>query len=139
MEQHIHEIQLSPLYSSTPLYVTDQPDFLNFVLSGKTKLSPKDLLTVTQHIEAKYGRNRDNEIKKGPRTLDIDILLYGNEQITSEELTIPHPGITERAFVLVPLLRLAPDLKLPGDTMFLKDYYSNCKNQGIYETLESII
>ena len=127
------------MYSSKPLYVTDQPDFLNFVLSGKTTLSPQELLQFTQHIETKYGRNRAVEIKKGPRTLDIDILLYDDEQVFTDNLIIPHPGIKERAFVLLPLLKLNPTLKLPGDAKYLKDYYDACKHQGIYEILESII
>lgn len=135
----MHAIRASALYSSKPLYHTNQPDFLNFAVSGTTALLPHELLTFTQSIEKKYGRNRSVEIVKGPRTLDIDILLYGNERITSAELIIPHPGIKERAFVLLPLLDLEPELKLPGENMLLADYLKDCKEQGIYQISTSII
>jgi len=122
------------------LYVTNQPDFLNFVLRGTTALLPPELLAFTQSIEKKYGRNRSFEITKGPRTLDIDILLYGNEQITTPELIIPHPGIKERAFVLLPLLDIDPELKLPGENEALAEYLKkNCEKQGIYQISPSII
>ncbi len=135
----MYDIRASALYSSKPLYVTNQPDFLNFVLSGTTALVSHDLLAFTQSIEKKYGRNRSVEIVKGPRTLDIDILLYGNEQIASTELIVPHPGIKERAFVLLPLLDLEPKLKLPGENTLLAEYLKNCEEQGIYEVSPSII
>lgn len=137
--EYIFAIRVSALYSSKPLYVTNQPDFLNFVLSGITALLPHELLALTQSIEIKYGRNRAVEIKKGPRPLDIDILLYGNEQIVSTELTVPHPGIKERAFVLLPLLDLEPELQLPGENVLLAEYLKNCEGQGIYQISPSII
>lgn len=117
----------------------DQADYYNFALSGYTSIRPHDLLQETQRIEAKYGRNRSKEVLKGPRTLDIDILLYNDEMLHDDVLIIPHPGIRERAFVLKPLLDLDPDLRLPGDVHALCAYLADCSDQGIYQLPETII
>ena len=85
---------------------------MNLVLRGKTELSPEELLRQIHQIEAAAGRER--KIHWGPRSLDIDILLYGNKQIAEPELLVPHPGIAERAFVLVPWVEIAPTVTIPG-------------------------
>lgn len=108
-------IQASALYSSAPMGPQDQPDYINAVVKLKTELSPIELLDLTQAIELKHGRVRKDE-RWGPRTLDLDILLYGNQTIQNERLTIPHYGMKERAFVLYPLAEIAPDLILPDGT-----------------------
>lgn len=102
---------VSSIYETEPVGYTDQPEFLNMVVEAKTKLSPVELLQTCQRIEKQLGRKR--EIRWGPRTVDIDILLYNNEVIESEELTIPHPRMHERGFVLVPLHEIAASRKHP--------------------------
>jgi 2-amino-4-hydroxy-6-hydroxymethyldihydropteridine diphosphokinase len=103
---------LSPFYETSPVGVTDQPAFFNAVLSLSTALTPHDLLSGLQRIENEVFK-RTREVRWGPRTIDLDLLLYGSEVIEGEELTIPHPRLAERRFVLQPLCMLAPDLKHP--------------------------
>ncbi|TCS80137.1 2-amino-4-hydroxy-6-hydroxymethyldihydropteridine diphosphokinase [Tepidibacillus fermentans] len=98
---HIRVINNSPIYETEPFGYRDQPYFLNMVVEVETELNAHELLQITQTIEKELGRKR--EIHWGPRTIDIDILLYGNEIIVSPELTIPHPYMRERLFVLKPL------------------------------------
>lgn len=91
-----------------------QDDFLNLVVTGVTGLEPLELLDELQLVEAAFGRDRAREIRWGPRPLDIDLLLHGDTVCATERLTLPHPRITERAFVLVPLLEVMPGGVLPG-------------------------
>jgi 2-amino-4-hydroxy-6-hydroxymethyldihydropteridine diphosphokinase len=90
----------------------DQPDYVNAVAELNTGLSPLDLLHELQHLEALHNRIRAE--RWGPRTLDLDVLLYDDRIIESPELTVPHPGLYERNFVLYPLAEIAPDLEIPG-------------------------
>ncbi len=92
----------------------EQPDYLNAVLELDTALPPGVLLHELLDIERRHGRDRQAEARWGPRTLDCDILLYGQRRIDAEGLQVPHPRMAERAFVLVPLAELAPDLTVPG-------------------------
>lgn len=101
----------SSLYETDPVGYTEQASFLNLALHIETSLAPAELLLHMQEIEAELGRERI--IRWGPRTLDIDILLYGTEWIQQEGLQIPHPRMTERAFVLVPLTEIAPAALIP--------------------------
>ena len=96
----------------------DQPDYINAVAKIHTELSPLALLDCTQAIEQNQGRERKEE-RWGPRSLDLDIVLYGNEVIDSERLTIPHYGMKVREFVLYPLFEIAPQLQLPDGTELL--------------------
>ncbi len=105
----------SSLYSSTPMGPQNQPDYINAVVELKTSLTPLELLDCTQTIELEQGRVRKDE-RWGPRTLDLDIILYGNEVIDSERLTVPHYGMKVREFVLYPLAEIAPRLTLPDGT-----------------------
>ncbi|MDK9737956.1 2-amino-4-hydroxy-6-hydroxymethyldihydropteridine diphosphokinase [Vibrio sp. D404a] len=105
----------SKLYSSTPMGPQNQPDYINAVVAIETELTPIELLNCTQAIEQEQGRVRKDE-RWGPRTLDLDIILYGNEVIDSERLTVPHYGMKEREFVLYPLAEIAPSLQLPDGT-----------------------
>lgn len=102
----------SSLYQSRPLVFAEQPDYVNAVARIETQLSPIDLLAVLQRLEADHGRVRGG-MRWGPRTLDLDILLYDDLRVDSERLTVPHPGIASRPFVLRPLAELAPTLHLP--------------------------
>jgi 2-amino-4-hydroxy-6-hydroxymethyldihydropteridine diphosphokinase len=103
----------SPLYKSAPLGLQDQPDYVNAVAALATRLSAMELLAALRAIELQHGRRRDG-IRWGPRSLDLDILLYGGLQQETPELTLPHPGLHERAFVLYPLYDVAPELEVPG-------------------------
>lgn len=132
LSKAVDKIESSSVYKSSPMYLQKQADFYNLVVKGQTQLNPLELLAFTQSIESDYGRNRESEIKKGPRTLDIDILLYNDFFLDTPELKIPHPGILERAFVLKPLLELAPDLEHPIIRKKLKDFLEAVSTQGIY-------
>lgn len=97
---------LSSIYETPPVGVTDQPYFLNAVVKAETSLLPREVLRVCQRIEEDLGRVRTQ--RWGPRTLDLDLLLYENWIVQEEDLVIPHPGMAERIFVLVPLLEIEP-------------------------------
>lgn len=106
-------IACSPLYRSAPLGgPPDQPDYVNAVAALDTTLSAEALLDALQAIENQQGRVRT--VRWGPRTLDLDLLLYGSRQSADPQLTLPHPRLQERDFVLYPLCDVAPDLILPG-------------------------
>ncbi|NVD05704.1 2-amino-4-hydroxy-6-hydroxymethyldihydropteridine diphosphokinase [Vibrio sp. JPW-9-11-11] len=119
----------SSLYSSTPMGPQDQPDYINAVVELETELTPLELLDCTQAIELEQGRVRKEE-RWGPRTLDLDILLYGNEVMDSERLTVPHYGMKEREFVLYPLAEIAPNLTLPCGTR-LEDLLKVVEQNGL--------
>jgi 2-amino-4-hydroxy-6-hydroxymethyldihydropteridine diphosphokinase len=105
-------VQVSSLYRTAPVGFLDQPDFVNAVALLETALTPRALLDALLAIERRYGRVRD--FPNAPRTLDLDILLFGDEPYRDDALTIPHPRLHERAFVLVPLAEIAPDTIVPG-------------------------
>jgi 2-amino-4-hydroxy-6-hydroxymethyldihydropteridine diphosphokinase len=100
----------SSIYETEPREMPNQPWFLNQVIEIETDLFPKQLLARTQKIERDLGRKRT--VDKGPRTIDIDILLFGESVIHTAELEIPHPRLAERRFVLEPLAEIAPDLRI---------------------------
>lgn len=102
----------SSLYASAPVGYAEQPDFINAVAALETELSPRALLDAMLGIEHHHGRNRT--FRNAPRTLDLDLLLYGDAHFHEENLTLPHPRMHERAFVLLPLLEIAPELAIPG-------------------------
>lgn len=102
----LENLRTSSVYKTKAMYVIDQSDFYNMAVSGCTTLKPTKLLDAIQSIEKQWGRDRHKEFENGPRTLDIDIELYGTQSIQTERLTIPHPRLSERSFVLVPLLEL---------------------------------
>ncbi len=104
---------LSGFYDTQPVGPVEQANFLNAALRVETSLSPHQLLAELQQIETeKFGRERT--VRWGPRSIDLDILLYGDHTVSGRELTIPHPRLHERRFVLVPLVEIAPDLVHPG-------------------------
>ncbi len=116
-------IQRSAFYETEPQDFKDQPWFLNMALEVETTCFPIQLLTLLERIEREVGRIRGREaIPKGPRNIDLDILLYGKAVLDVPRLTIPHPRMTERRFVLEPLLEIAPDLRHPvTGRSFLRD------------------
>lgn len=119
-------LTVSSMYRSAPVQA-DGPDYVNAVAKITTSLSAHDLLGRLQAIEQHHGRVRS--YPNAPRTLDLDILLYGDETIDDTTLTVPHPRMHERAFVLIPLAELNPDLKLPQGT--LDALISRCGDQRI--------
>ena len=118
----------SSLYQSAPLDHLDQPEFLNAVAQIDTGLAPEALLDLLQEIENRHGRARP--FAGAPRTLDLDLLLYGNETIESARLTVPHPRMHERAFALQPLLELDPVISVPGKGS-ASSLLSACNSQKI--------
>lgn len=109
--EKIKVVNVSSVYETDPVGYTEQSPFLNMVVSVMTTLNPHDLLAECLHIEFVLGRKR--EIKWGPRTVDLDILLYNQENMETDTLIIPHPRMHERAFVLIPLLEIACHLSYP--------------------------
>ena len=118
--ESIQVIDQSSIYQTVPVGYLDQADFLNMVIAIKTSLPSLELLDVCQTIEHNLGRERG--IRFGPRTIDLDILVYNDENIKTERLTVPHPRMYERAFVLVPLLEIAPNLILSKQDRTVKVY-----------------
>jgi 2-amino-4-hydroxy-6-hydroxymethyldihydropteridine diphosphokinase len=108
----IQLVDISSVYETDPVGYEDQSAFLNMVVKIRTSLSPSSLLKFLQEIEKKHGRKRD--IRWGPRTLDLDILLYNQENIEAEHLKIPHPRMTERAFVMIPLVEVDRHVSIPN-------------------------
>jgi 2-amino-4-hydroxy-6-hydroxymethyldihydropteridine diphosphokinase len=104
--------RISSLYETEPAYVLDQPRFLNAALRGRTTLAPAELLAFLKQIERELGREAG--LRFGPRVIDLDILLYDDLALESDALTIPHPRMAERPFVLAPLAEIAPALLPPG-------------------------
>ena len=102
----------SSLFRSQPVGYADQPEFFNAVVALETSLEPVELLRELQVIEARYGRRRS--FPNAPRTLDLDLLLHGQAVVHRPELTVPHPRMHQRGFVLKPLLEIAPDIEIPG-------------------------
>lgn len=106
-------VACSGLYRSAPMGPIDQPDFVNAAAGLVTRLGPAELLDCLLALERALGRERGGQ-RWGPRRIDLDLLLYGNLTLREEALELPHPGISERSFVLYPLCELAPELWVPG-------------------------
>lgn len=124
-------LQVSSLYISKPRDFLDQPDFYNMIVAGGYRGTPAELLAETSKIEKHWGRDRDKEIPKGPRTLDIDIELFGTEQVGEERLVIPHERMRERLFVLMPLLELLPDFADPVTGEPFREIAERLPDQGV--------
>lgn len=124
-------LRVSHVYMTKPQDYLQQDDFLNMVLAADYDKSPDTLLAAIQKIEKDNGRNRAHAVNKGPRTLDIDILLFGMRRIQTESLIVPHPAMTKRQFVLIPLLELLPDFADPITKTPYKKFLSELENQGV--------
>jgi 2-amino-4-hydroxy-6-hydroxymethyldihydropteridine diphosphokinase len=125
---HSQLIATSAFYRTAPLGLPNQPDFINAVVSLHTKLTPAGLLEALFAIEAQFGRQRS--IRNAPRTLDLDLLLHGEHLSDDPTLTLPHPRMHQRAFVLAPLAEIAPDLSVPGHGR-VADLLAACVDQPI--------
>lgn len=119
----------SSLYSGKPMGPQDQPDYVNAVVALDTLLSPAELLRQLQRIEELQGRERDGE-QWGPRILDLDLLLYGRKTVDADGLKVPHPGMHERDFVIVPLAEIAGNLNIPGHGL-LTTLINNVENHSL--------
>jgi 2-amino-4-hydroxy-6-hydroxymethyldihydropteridine diphosphokinase len=119
----------SSLYSSKPMGPADQPDYVNAVAAIDTLLSPEELHKELRSIEDRQGRERGGE-KWGPRVLDLDLLLYGKKRINTPDLTVPHPGLHERDFVIIPLAEIAGNLNIPGHGQ-LHSLIRNCETHSL--------
>jgi 2-amino-4-hydroxy-6-hydroxymethyldihydropteridine diphosphokinase len=111
-EDGIEVLELSELRETAPVGVVDQPEFLNGALALETSLAPRELLDVLLRVEQELGRVRGE--RWGPRTIDLDLLVYGDETVDEPGLRVPHPRLHERRFALEPLADLEPELQIPG-------------------------
>jgi 2-amino-4-hydroxy-6-hydroxymethyldihydropteridine diphosphokinase len=124
--------RVSSVYESTPMYREDQPHFLNAVVEAETALFPMRLLLRVANIERDMGRRRLRP--KGPRNIDIDILLFGQFTLHTPQLQIPHPGMAERRFVLEPLAELSPDLRHPVLKRTVRELLAAVPPGGVHRT-----
>lgn len=127
-------LKTSSLYASPPMGPQDQPDYINAVALLDTSLAAHELLDALQAIEQQHGRQRKRHW--GERTLDLDILLYGQQMIEDERLSVPHPGLAQRAFVVYPLLEIAGDMPIPGQDT-LQVIASRC-SRGALKIVENL-
>src|SRR5712691_4235701 len=127
---------VSSIYETEPVGYTDQPRFLNIVCSGKTWLSPEELLRRAKEIEVAIGRQPS--FRNGPRPIDIDIIFYDDLRIAQDRLTIPHPRMAERAFVLVPLAEIAPDLIDPASGKSAQQLLAEVPQEGVQHVAKNL-
>lgn len=119
----------SSIYQSAPMGPQDQPDFLNMACQLQTSLQPLQLLELCKQLEADLGRLPGE--RWGPRLIDLDILLFGEQFLQQDELSIPHPGLSERAFVLLPLTELVPGWRVPGCNKTVQQLAASCSSDDI--------
>ncbi|MUV38049.1 2-amino-4-hydroxy-6-hydroxymethyldihydropteridine diphosphokinase [Lentibacillus sp. JNUCC-1] len=124
----------SSIYETAPVGYTDQAYFLNMAVKIETSLEPVQLLEACQAIENELGRKRT--IRFGPRTIDVDIILYHDLTVHTDRLTIPHPRMHERAFVLVPLTELSPDIYVPGFEQRVSGLLGKCPESDIKDVVQ---
>jgi 2-amino-4-hydroxy-6-hydroxymethyldihydropteridine diphosphokinase len=132
LARDMRRLRVSSVYETAPMYNVSQPRFLNIAVAGLTRLSPRQLLVRALAIERELGRRREpGEPPKGPRPIDIDLLLHGGRIVSEPDLRLPHPGLRERRFVLEPLLELEPGLRDPASGLPLAEALSALPDQGV--------
>jgi 2-amino-4-hydroxy-6-hydroxymethyldihydropteridine diphosphokinase len=129
LARHLGALAVAPLYRTAPISAIAQPDFLNTVVLARTTLNPEALLALAQDLERAAGRVGGPRF--GPRPLDVDLLLYGDRSSDEPDLTLPHPRLRERAFVLAPLAVLAPELRLPPDGRTAAELLAGLGSQAV--------
>ncbi len=136
----IRDMRVSSLYLTAPQDYTNQPDFYNIVAAGKFNSTPEDLLVLVHKVETEFGRDRVNGVYKGPRTLDVDIILFGNDCFSMKEpdLEIPHRSAKRRLFVLIPLLEIMPDAADPLSGELYRNIAAILPDQGVRKLEEKI-
>ncbi len=134
-EAKVRVTRVSSFYETEPVDLREQPWFLNCVVKGGTKISPIDLLRELREIEAKMGSKKP--VPKGPRLIDVDILLYGNESIDTPELQVPHPHMLLRKFVLVPLAEITPNLQHPSWTGTAEEMLADLRDSNVVRKFEA--
>jgi 2-amino-4-hydroxy-6-hydroxymethyldihydropteridine diphosphokinase len=127
--EYVSVDEASSLYQTEPIGPQDQPNFINMVVRVTTKLRPLEMLHRILEIEHQFGRTRDGS-RNGPRRLDLDLLMLSDTVIRSPQLTLPHPRLKERLFVLAPLMELEGDMEIPG-LGCVSAFIKNCHGQGI--------
>ncbi len=125
----ISGIKSSTYYESEPLYNKDQPEFLNSVVKFSTTLKPFDVLDVIQKVERMLGRP-DKREKNQPRIIDVDILFHGDAVIETKDLSIPHPMISLRKFILIPFAEIEPGFEIPHSNLTINDLIENCPDNS---------
>ena len=132
--EHLHIVSRSSVYETEPQDVTGQRWFLNMAVECETRCFPIQLLTMLQRIERELGRVRGaGTVRRGPRTIDIDILLFGSVTMETPQLVIPHPRMIERRFVLEPLVEIAPELRHPGSKEPFTRYLGQVSRQKVHK------
>jgi len=139
LRPYLRGMRVSSLYKTAPRDYTDQADFLNAVLCGRTDLEPLRWLELIASVEKACKRSREGVPEKGPRTLDVDILFWEGRTVDLPELKVPHKALKERQFALVPLLELAPGLKDPESGLPLQSFLQELEDQGVRALPESLI
>jgi 2-amino-4-hydroxy-6-hydroxymethyldihydropteridine diphosphokinase len=120
----------SSIYETEPVGYRDQPAFLNAVVALETQLEPLPLLRGLLAIERELGRDRSHDLSKGPRTLDLDLLVMGDCVVADEELSLPHPALAQRRFVLAPLVEIAPELRHPQTRQTMAELLALLPDEG---------
>ena len=131
LEQALMDVRAASLFETDPLHVTDQGRFLNTAVMGLYSGTPRELLSRIHEIEARFGRDRQKERRWGERTLDIDILLFGDLTLNESDLQIPHPRLRERRFALEPLLELLPNAVEPVTGLSYRSICDALPEQGV--------
>ena len=136
-EAHVRVTRVSSLYETEPVDLREQPWFLNCVVSGETEVPALDLLQALRGIESRMGSKK--LVPKGPRLIDVDILLYGDETIDTRELQVPHPRMLLRKFVLVPLAEIAPSLRHPSWKTTAEEVLADLSDSSVVRKFEAAL